>query len=338
MGCALYPGRLMALASGRNRVAPYDTAVAARADLLSFHWDNNVPWELLGACGSDLDSCTPPRRLRTAHQRQQAFFADAVETLARQGGIRYVAINPLDIRRQGVSDAFEAQQGVRGATAPGADLADAEVRRRYLDFVRYAVTKFRPAYFSPGIEINMYAAERPGDFANLLSLMREARDVAHSIDPNIAVAPSIQWEFFKRDRQDAAVRGALDAMLRQWPEIADGLFVSTYPNVFGNKGSIAAADYDFAAAGLPANGPLLIAEAGVQPALQADLIAALVGLGARHDLRGVVWFLVQDMDRLNIPIPGLRDIGLFDDSRRDLRPHPGAAVWDGYLACPARPG
>lgn len=183
MGFALYPGQLMALASGRKRVAPYVEAVTSRADILSFHWDNNVPWALMAACGGDLDRCAPPRRLRKSHDRQQAFFNDALTTMSAPGVVRYVAINPLDIQRKGVSASFESQQGVRGAQAPGTDFAHPEVRRLYLAFVRYAVTKFRPAYFSPGIEINMYAAERPDDFANLVSLMAEAHSMVRGIGP-----------------------------------------------------------------------------------------------------------------------------------------------------------
>jgi len=337
MGFALYPGQLMALASGRKRVAPYVEAVTSRADILSFHWDNNVPWALMAACGGDLDRCAPPRRLRKSHDRQQAFFNDALTTMSAPGVVRYVAINPLDIQRKGVPASFESQQGVRGAQAPGTDFAHPEVRRLYLAFVRYAVTKFRPAYFSPGIEINVYAAERPDDFANLVSLMAEAHSVVRGIDPGIIVAPSIQWEFFKRDWQDVAVRPQLDALVAALPQIADGFFFSTYPTVLGARPDVTPADYAFETYGLvPTRGtPVLVAEAGTQPALQESLIETLVGLDARHDLRGVVWFLAQDMDRLNIPIPGLKNIGLFDDSRNKLRAHPGARVWDGYFACPA---
>lgn len=337
MGFALYPGRLMALASGRKRVEPYVRAVTARTDLLSFHWDNNVPWALLDARGSDLDRCTPRRKLRKSHERQQAFFDDALMTMNAPGVVRYVAINPLDIQRKGVSVSFESQQGVCSARPPGTDFAHPAVRRLYLDFVRYAVTKFRPAYFSPGIEINMYAAERPDDVANLVSLMAEAHAVVREIDPAIIVAPSIQWQFFKRDWQDAAVRPHLDALIEAMPRLADGLFFSTYPTIFGQRAAVTPADYAFETYGLAAAGtPVLVAEAGTQPALQAGLIETLVGLDARHDLRGVVWFLAQDMDRLNIPIPGLQNIGLFDDSRKGLRPHPGAGVWDGFFAWPAR--
>ncbi len=257
--------------------------------------------------------------------------------MARLNARRYVGINPLDIRRQGVSIAFERQQGVRSAQAPGTTFGDAAVRAAYLDFVRYSVGKFRPAYFSPGIEINMYAAERPEDFANLLSLMAEARAMVRSIDPGIVVAPSLQWEFFKRDWRNAQVRPQLEQLVASLPEIADALFISTYPTVLGAVRGVGAADYAFAEYGLPTTWPVLVAEAGTQPNLQPALIRTLVELGQSHDLHGVIWFLAQDMDKLNIPIPGLRDIGLFDDSRRELRPHTGAAVWDGYLACPAAP-
>jgi hypothetical protein len=338
MGFALYPGRLMALASGRKRVAPYLQTVTARADFLSFHWDNNVPWALLAACESDLDRCDPPRRLRKSHERQQAFFDDALMTMSAPGVKRFVAINPLDIQRKGVSVSFESQQGVRNAGAPGQDRADPDVRRLYLDFVRYAVTKFRPAYFSPGIEINMYAAERPDDFDNLLSLMDEAHAVVRELDPSIVVAPSIQWEFFKRDWENASVRPHLDTLVGAMLRLADGLFFSTYPTIFGTRGNVAPEDYAFDAYGLGTNGvPVLVAEAGTQPPLQTSLITTLVGLSARHDLHGVVWFLAQDMDRLNIPVPGLRNIGLFDDARKTLRAHPGAGVWDSFFACPAAP-
>ena len=336
MGFALYPGRLMALASGRKRVAPYNEAVSVRSDLLSFHWDNNVPWALLASCGADLDACEPPRRLRKSHVRQQAFFDDALMTMNAPGVLRYVAINPLDIQRKGLSASFESQQGVRSARPPGKDFGHPEVRRLYLDFVRYAVTKFRPAYFSPGIEINMYAAERPDDFANLLSLMVEAHAVVRALDPAIVIAPSIQWEFFKRDWEDVAVRPHLDALVATMPQMADGLFFSTYPSIFGSLNDVTARDYPFDAYGLAVAGstPVLVAEAGTQPVFQTALITTLVELEAQHDLRGVVWFLAQDMDRLNIPVPGLQNIGLFDDSRKDLRAHPGAGVWDGFFACP----
>ncbi len=336
MGFALYPGRLMALASGRSRVVPYDHAVRARSDLLAFHWDNNVPWHLLAACGSNLDSCTPPKRLRKAHTRLRAFFDDARATTTAQGGVRYVAISPLDLARKGVSVSFESQQGVRRTAAPATGFADPALRGLYLDFVRYAMTKFDPAYFSPGIEINMYAREQPADFANLLSLMAEARALVRTIDPTIVTAPSIQWEFYTRDWHDPSVGPVLRQLAGAMPEIADGVFFSTYPNIFGEAGKVSTDAYSFGDFGLRVEPgtALLVSEAGTQPALQAELIGALIGLGERYDVRGIVWFLVQDMDRLDIPVPGLRDIGLFDDSTRALRPHPGAAVWDGYFACP----
>ncbi|GAB4329272.1 MAG: hypothetical protein Kow0074_25720 [Candidatus Zixiibacteriota bacterium] len=306
-----------------------------RADLVTVHWDGNIPWPLLAKC-PDLENCDPgdDSLLIAMH----ANLKQTVQGLVQQTGFFkrdpnksvYLAVSPLNIDRDAIVNTYA---GLR-AEPPGSTFAAPEVTEYYNRFVTYMVTQFEPDYFTQVIEINMYAVNRPDDFMNLVRLAQDVFETIKTDHPLMPTAPTIQWEFYKVGWDTPGRSGLLDSLASNWYDYADFYAFSTYPNIRLDQTTVDSSWYRFDQYGLGnvANSALMISECGIQPLMQRDLLRTLSRLLQRHNGIALNYFFLEDMDHLDFP-PSFRDVGLYHDKQSPtLTPHPGLAAWDSLYA------
>ena len=307
----------------------------ARADLITIHWSGDVPWRLLDIC-PDLDNCTPvgdTTLLAISNELQLAVnglqtYTSAFKTAANKRV--YLAMSPLSNERDSVSYLY----GGHESPPPANNFADADVRANYKAFVNYMIDKFQPDYFSQSIETNMYINHNRPDYPNLISLLAEIKAELAISHPNLLVAPTIQWEFYRDSWLDPAEMPLLDSMMNHWADLGDFYPFSTYPNIKLNIGSVDSTLYEFDQFGidLDASSKVMISECGVQPNLQAEMLRLLSDLLQQHDPIALDYFFLEDMDHLSFP-PSFVNVGLYNDiNSPTLTPHPGLAVWDSLFA------
>ena len=328
MGFPLYPTVFMS-----SNPENFLTSFYQRSDVISIHWDAGVPWAIFESC-EDIATCTVTdaelqATLDNFRQIIAGFQVHTGQFKDNDNQRVYLALNPLNIERDGISPDYE----LPGLGPPGDSFDDEHLRSLYHRFVNYMVDAFEPDFFSPGIEITMYTRHRVEDFENLVSLMRDIRDTLKVSQPDLIIAPTIQWEFLMQSMDNDPVQAeALADMLENWDSIGDAYFMSTYPNIFLDRDSVDASHYDFERYGLriSADTPLYISEAGTQEQLQVDLLTTLTDFRDDFHLQMLIWFFLEDFSHLPLP-PGLANSGLYDDSDANaLRPRPGLAWWDEY--------
>jgi len=307
----------------------------ARADMVTIHWDGNVPWGLLARC-DDLANCDAGSDSLLIVM--QANLKETVDGLVvqtnsfRQSGDRavYLATSPLNIDRDAIVNTYA---GLR-TDPPSPTFADPAVADAYKRFVMYLVEKFEPNYYSQVIELNMYAINQPNDFANLVQLAEETYDTVKAEYPSLPIAPTIQWEFYKVGWDTPGRRHLLDSLATHWVNFGDYFPISTYPNIQLDRSSVDSTWYRFDQYGLEtvAGASLMISECGIQPLMQQDMLRTLSRLLESHGGIALDYFFLEDMDHLMFP-PSFKDVGLYHDKQSPtLTPHPGLATWDSLFA------
>lgn len=307
----------------------------ARSDLITIHWSGDVPWELIDSC-PDLDNCNPVSNanlLFINDNLQAAITGLQTYTGAFKAASNkrvYLAMSPLSNERDSVAYLY----GNRQSNPPANTFTDPTIRASYKLFVTYMIDKFQPDYFSQAIETNMYVDHNRPDYPHLISLLAEIKAELAVSHPNLLVAPTIQWEFYRDSWLDPAEQPLLDSMMSRWTDLGDYYPISTYPNVKLNLGSVDSTLYRFDQFGidLAADAKVMISECGTQPNLQADMLRVLSDFLQAHEPIAIDYFFLEDMDHLPFP-PSFLDIGLYNDAASPaLTPHPGLAVWDSLFA------
>jgi hypothetical protein len=322
-------------------IASFQEAVdfaATHGDVVSNHHDDGVPWAAM------LAGEAPPANL-------VANFAYRRDRGAPLGARSYVSLTWLTSGR----DSLAKEWG--GAPWPPAIAADPtfanpDVRRALTRWCAWMATFYQPDRFSPGIEINFYAASRPADWPALVSLYREIRDTLATIDPAMEVFPTFQLERMRVGAQWSLVSAFEDRM--------DALAFSTYPGAnFGPGGFWTPADipddYLSGARALTASTrPMLISETGFadsllvppgwqgSPQMQQDYLAWMIGQADSLDLEQVTWFFPSDCwALLAVAPPGQQDLIRFFASMglrtRSLAAKPVQQTWDAAHARPYQP-
>jgi len=242
----------------------------------------------------------------------------------------YLAMSPLSNERDSVSYLY----GNRQSNPPANNFADPQIRAFYKRFVIYLIDKFDPDFFSSCIETNMYVDHNRPDFPNLVSLLEEIKAELAISHPNLPVAPTIQWEFYRDSWLDPLEEPLLDSLVSNWSAVGDYWPISTYPNIKLNITSVDTTLYEFDQFGIDIapTDMMMIAECGVQPSLQGEMLRTLVYLLEQHEPIALDYFFLEDMDHLPFP-PSFLDVGLYDDQNSPtLTPHSGLAVWDSLFA------
>ena len=330
MGFAFFPGVFMS--SDGNR---FITNFNARSNMISIHWSGDVPWALLSEC-PDLNNCTPsdPGLVQDLNQLMTTINGLMVHTEGFKNDPAkrvYLSMSPLNNERNGVCPNYLQPQ----IPPPGSDFSNTQVRELYKRFVNFMIAKFQPDYFSQGIEFNMYITNNFADFDNLVSLMEEIKTPLSVSNPGLVTAPTIQWEFYKSSYDgNPTHRARLNTLVNSWSTVGDIYFISTYPNVFLNLTSLDISNYNFGSYGFSfgSSTNIMISECGVQPQFQVALLETVFEMASMYDMKGIIWFFLEDMDALPFT-PAFENIGLYDDSNpANLVPQPGLAKWDSYFA------
>ena len=295
LGFAFYPDALIST-NPENYINNYDS------EIMLIHFGDNVPWSYLQQC-EDL-SCSSQD------------FKDLITLLATHAslhqGMVYLSVSPLNNDRNAPSDNWDNEP------PPADNFANEELRSLYKKWVNYLVQTFQPDCIFQGIEINLYYIEKPSDYANLISLMKEIYQTTEHV-----AGPSVQWEFYKQQVNEG--------MSPEIPfgELGDGYALSTYPHLF-NPSSTAPVDavhYNFGAYRITIDKPLYIAECGIQHHSQESMLNALFSLDS---LEGVIWFFKEDVNEYfsqfeGYPYTAFMNSGLYTDNGEKK---PGAYVWE----------
>lgn len=295
LGFAFYPDVLFS-SNPENFVNTYDS------EIMLIHFGDNVPWSFLQQC-DDL-SC--------ASQDFKDLMSSLATHTSLHQGIVYLSVSPLNNDRNAPSNNWNNKP------PPAGNFADEELRSLYKKWVSYLVQTFQPAYISQGVEINLYYNDHPGDFANLISLMKEIYQTTENV-----VGPSVQWEFYKQQ-----INNGSDLEI-PFGEMGSGFAFSTYPHILNPSSTapVTIAHYDFEAYGINIDKPLFIAECGIQHQSQESMLNALFSL---NHLEGVIWFFKEDADEFfsqleGYPYTAFMNSGLYTDNGEK---NPGAYVWE----------
>jgi hypothetical protein len=252
--------------------------VAEEGDLVAHHFDGSIPWSYLR--GEE-----PLPLSLSAELEGRAAFDDAHPELTV-----YVATALTNLDRTGIP----TDTGAASIPEVADSFADPGVRQALNDWVDLLVDTFEPTYLNVGVEIDMYAANRPDDWENLLSLYKEIYDRVKQAHPEMVVFASLQAEL-----GDPAV---FDQVMAS----SDVVGISTYPYLLSD--AVPDADYldRFTTAGLP----IAITETGfpaadvasprgtvvADPETQEEYVAWLGDRAVTPGLDFVVWFLPFDID------------------------------------------
>jgi len=283
LGSAFFPGVVISQDPGAF-VQSYNTY----SDLMLLHFGDKVPWQAL-ECDS-VEDCT------------SADFVEVMDQLALHAskfdGPVYVAVSALNNERNGVATDWDGNKVF-------ANFTDPRVHELYGRWVAYVKQKFRPDYFSQGVEVNMYAEENPVDFDNLIRLMEDTKQGA--------IGPTIQWEFYKQQWSNGSSM-TLEGL-------GSGFAFSTYPKILDVPEG-----YDFREYGLEVGGkPVIISETGIGDGLQEAHLERLLALDATHDLKGIVWFFLEDDNQLLTQLPDQYPYTVFKDA--GLKDGDGLDFW-----------
>lgn len=255
--------------------------VAEEGDLVAHHFDGAIPWSYLLGDGplptdlaAELDGRTDFDR---AHPELAVYVATALTDLDRIG---IPEASAGDERPEGLSDSF----------------ADPEVRTALSAWIDMLISRFNPRYLNVAVELDMYAANRPDDWVNLLEFHQETYQRLKAEHPDLVVFASFQAELGDPSVFDSVA------------EYTDIVGISTYPYLLDDD----VPDDGYLARFREPGLPLAIAETGFPSETVASprgLVAADEGtqseyvkwLGSqidRHDIEFVVWFLPYDIDAL----------------------------------------
>ena len=135
---------------------------------------------------------------------------------------RFYAIDPTDpaVRRTRPVNLPPSIDPDEGFNSPA-------LREAFIKYTAYIAKSYQPDYLALGVEVNMLADRRPGQFEAFVTLYREAYKAAKDASPKTKVFPTFQLE---------DLEGTLDAVhpphwevLENFRGVIDVLAVSTYP-------------------------------------------------------------------------------------------------------------
>ncbi len=298
-------------------LAAYE-ALSIDTDMTALQFDDGIPWqealdgrEYAGPYGIELGA-------RVA--------------LLPDGHTRYVAISPLNPRRDGLA-LYRGVGPNEDLSAEWADrhLNDSDVVDAFLAHTEWMIGTFDPDYLAYAIDANLLAARAPQKWPDFLDLAETVYATVKRRHSDLPVFVTMQAEEFHRN-PDVQV-GVIRALL----PFTDLIAVSGYPytilphagalpdNYFSEFADIArdkpfaVAETGWPAEDIPDDGDALIAaDEGSQAAYLIWLMDQADDLQARF----VTWFFSADMDAywddafaLNpnaLELRLLRDLGMYD--------------------------
>ncbi len=265
--------------------------------------------------------------------------------LARQYGLGWIfVVDPLNglNRREfkGLPESWEASFG------------NPDVRQAFLHFSEWIVREFEPAYLGLASEINTYMDAHPGDVEAFVSLYKETYSRVKSIDPDVQIFVTFQWDDLNNMFPPAAEGRSQYAT--NWDQVEvfepdlDLWVISSYPYFAFPQGEDIPANY-YTPLLERTDKPLAVAEGGWssrpvgpvrgdEPGQEAYLRAIQEQLGERLDFW--VYLILSDLDMGSISAAAgdhgqsesdldtlnyFQYVGL---TNADGEPKPALATWD----------
>ena len=266
-----------------------------------------------------------------------------------QLGLRmYVALTWLTQGRDSIAGSWD--RGPRpSAIAADPSLANAAVRHAMKYWCAWAATTYEPDAFSPGIQINFYARQRPSDWPNLVSLYREVYDTLKTLRPGMQVSPTWQLDEMWKYGHWSLVPAFEDKM--------DALALALYPGGYPGAGGSYTPDNlpaDYIGHARTATGttkPLVVSETGYgdsalaslgtpgSPELQRDYVAWLIRQADSLGVAQVTWFFPTDPWGILDAMPpeqrgAFAFFGPMGMRKRTLAAKSALGVWDAAVARP----
>lgn len=173
-----------------------DFDLASDVDVVSLHQDfYGIPWEAFAA------GKAPPRpwanrmeEIRAWAQAEQRPVYLSLELVGGNGRAHLAKRAVVSGGELRVEDGW-SPPCINLDTHPQGE----KWKRAFLSYVRYMVDTFRPRYLTPAIEINLFQRacdeQDPGAYDALVALHNQAYDLARSIDPGLAIFPSLQIDW-----------------------------------------------------------------------------------------------------------------------------------------------
>lgn len=309
------------------------------ADLILHHLDDGVPW-VEAAEGKAFDPAVEENLdFRLAN--------------TPKGSKVFVAATPIDFNREKLAGYWGEKEAMdRPGKWEDRNFDSPEVIEAYLNYCRNLIKRFKPDYFSYGIEVNLLAYNNPDDYQRFITLAKQVYPTLKREFPNTPIMLSFYLE--PPDRL-TETKKHIDPLLAY----TDYFAISTYPYMVREgppqEFKDIPADWFTQVRKIAPNKPFAIAETGYiaeplsaffktfpgTPEDQKDYTARMLSEANNLDAEFVVWFVVADYDDLwtvlkfvvlfNPLAKAWKDTGLYDG---DLEPRPAMKVWDQWLAKP----
>lgn len=307
------------------------------SDMVVHHFDNGVPWE---------------EALNGSNMPSNILF-DLNNRLSRtaSGKSIYLAVTPLSTYRDKLAEYWGNTPDME---LPGEwknkKFDHPDIYKAFLNYCNFMIDKFKPEYFTYGIEVNMLGYYDQETFNDYLVLLENIYPELKSAYPDIPMILTIQLETFNNhfDTQKNIVESILP--------YTDYIAISTYP--FGNIEDPAEipADWFSRLYDISPDKPVAISETSY-PAEdlyiergnrnikgteedQLEYLKLLLGNMSTLDFKFLTWFAIRDYDQLwelmaesgaDEIFKSWRDTGLIDG---DGKPRPALGYWDKWLSLP----
>ena len=227
-----------------------------------------------------------------------------------------------------------------------------DVRQAFLHFSEWIVREFKPAYLGLASEINTYMDAHPDDVEAYVSLYMEAYELVKSIDPDVQIFVTFQWDDLNNMFPSAAEGRTQYAT--NWDQVEvfepnlDLWVISSYPYFAFPEGKAIPDDY-YAPLHEKTDKPLAVAEGGWSSkpigSVRGDKAGQEMYLQAIHDQLGErldfwVYLILSDLDMNSISAAAVEQgssetdldtlnyfqfVGL---TTSDGDPKPALATWD----------
>ena|GEM_PF-4439508 len=326
------------------------TFVKQHSDLVALHFDttNGLPWDILetGNLPADL-----PADFRKEFDEAAAQLNDGSPHTV------YVAINPLNSSRTGMQPQYGGGAFPFGTTSSDQSFDNPRVQTALINYAKWIVDTFNPAFLAIGIEANIYDINEinnnitdGGGFQAFVRCYQAVYDAIKASHPTLPIFPTQQLEY---------MQGSLSTWNNEmalYGTKIDRIGLSMYPSSQNLLPSQLTQAYVTDLLPFNTNNlPIVVTETGYgsepfsgsfiapgSPELQRDylkwLIAAADALPDAVKPDFIVWFFPTDAPLAATPaFPDAAyylSMGLSD---KNLNPRETQLVWDQQLTRPLQP-
>lgn len=326
--------------SGAEAIGETFDLIRPNSDMLSFHFDEGVPWPEAFAGGA-------------YNPNYEGFLSLMLEE--REGADTvYLALSSLNPGRTNLAD-YRGAEGNLPRPAPwnGFGFAFEDVVFAYSNFCLEMITRFQPKFFNYAIDATELYFENPALWALYVDFNAQVYANIKARHPALMVGISVPLRN-PGDPQSETLRARVNDLHPYFDFLGVGIYPYAFfgPQVTGNPATLEKG-WLSQAVRMARGKPVAIAETGW---IAEDLVVNSFGISipgrpewqdayvnrlllAAEEINAlfVVWYTVADYDRLLAGLPEelldvikiWRDTGLYDEN---LNARPALATWQQFLA------